>query len=67
MQRAIENSSAPGDIVLDLFLGSGSTLIAADRTGRTCYGLELEPRYVDVAVKRWEAFTGEKASREEAD
>jgi len=67
MERAIENSSAPGDIVLDLFLGSGSTLIAAERTGRTCFGTELEPAYVDVAVKRWEAFTGEQAIREEID
>ena len=65
VQRAIENSSSPGDIVLDLFLGSGSTLIGCERTGRTCYGMELEPVYVDVAVMRWEAFTGEKAVREE--
>jgi len=61
IERAIENSSQAGDLVLDLFLGSGSTLIAAERTGRVCYGMELEPRYVDVAVLRWEAFTGEKA------
>jgi DNA modification methylase len=61
IERAVENSSQPGDVVLDLFLGSGSTLIAAERTGRVCYGMELEPRYVDVAVLRWEAFTGEKA------
>ena len=67
IQRAIENSSAPGDVVLDLFLGSGSTMIAAERTGRTCYGMELEPSYVDVAVMRWEAFTGEKARHEETE
>ena len=66
IERAIENSSASGDIVLDLFLGSGSTLIAAERTGRICYGMELEPQYVDVSVMRWEAFTGEKAVREDA-
>jgi DNA modification methylase len=61
IERAIENNSRPNGIVLDLFLGSGSTLIAAERTGRVCYGMELEPHYVDVAVLRWEAFTGQKA------
>jgi DNA modification methylase len=65
LQRAIENSSNTGDVVLDLFLGSGSTLIGCERTGRVCYGMELAPEYVDVAVRRWEAFTGEKAVREE--
>ena len=63
IERAIENSSTAGDPVLDLFLGSGSTLIAAERTGRICYGMEIERRYVDVAVLRWEAFTGETAVR----
>jgi DNA modification methylase len=65
VQRAIENSSHPGDVVLDLFLGSGSTLIGCERTSRVCYGMELDPEYVDVAVMRWEAFTGQKARREE--
>jgi DNA modification methylase len=65
VQRAIENSSQLGDVVLDLFLGSGSTLIGCERTGRVCYGMELAPEYVDVAVMRWEAFTGEKVVREE--
>ena len=65
IQRAIENSSSVGDIVLDPFLGSGTSLIACERSGRICYGIELEPHYVDVAVKRWESFTGEKAIREE--
>jgi DNA modification methylase len=64
LQRAIENSSQPGDVVLDLFLGSGSTIIGCERTGRVCYGMELEPEYVHVAVMRWEAFTGEKARKE---
>jgi DNA modification methylase len=64
-QRAIENSSNTGDVVLDLFLGSGSTLIGCERTGRVCYGMELAPEYVDVAVLRWEAFTGAKARKEE--
>ncbi len=61
--RAIQNSSKPGDIVLDMFLGSGSTLIAAEQTGRVCYGLEFDPVYCDVIVKRWEQFTGQKAVR----
>jgi DNA modification methylase len=63
VERAIENSSRPGDLVLDLFLGSGSTLIAAERTGRVCYGLELDPHYCSIAIARWEAFTGGKAEK----
>jgi len=63
VERAIENSSSPGDSVLDPFLGSGTTLIACERTGRTCYGMELEPAYVDVVVARWQAFTGLQAER----
>jgi DNA modification methylase len=58
---AILDCSAPGDLVLDGFLGSGSTLMAAQRVGRTCYGVELEPKYVDVAVRRWQKMTGEYA------
>ena len=54
----ILDCSAQGDIVLDPFLGSGTTLIAAERTGRTCYGIELDPAYVDRIVHRWQAFTG---------
>jgi DNA modification methylase len=50
-----------GDIVIDPFLGSGSTLIAAHRTGRVCYGVELDPLYVDLVIRRFEAETGEKA------
>ena len=52
------------DLILDLFLGSGSTLIAAEKTNRKCYGMELDPKYCDVIVKRWEDFTGKKATRE---
>jgi DNA modification methylase len=63
VERALENSSRPGDRVLDLFLGSGSTLVAAERTGRRCYGLELDPAYASVALARLEAFTGEEAER----
>ncbi len=61
VERAIENSSKPGDVVLDLFLGSGSTLIAADRTGRVCYGMELDAHYGSVVLARWESFTGKEA------
>jgi DNA modification methylase len=64
VERAIANSSRSGDTVLDLFLGSGTTLIAAERTGRVCYAMELEPAYVDVAIRRWEAFTGERAEKD---
>jgi hypothetical protein len=66
IERAIEHSSQVGDVVLDLFLGSGSTLIAAERTGRVCFGMELDPRYTDIAVARWEQFSGERAVRETA-
>jgi DNA modification methylase len=58
---AILDCSARGDVVLDSFLGSGTTLIAAERVGRCCYGMELDPLYVDTIVRRWQAFTGEDA------
>lgn len=54
---ALHNSSKAGDIVLDTFLGSGSTLIAAQKTGRVCYGMELDPKYIDVIVSRYVAYT----------
>jgi len=60
---ALRNSSKSGDLVLDLFMGSGSTLIAAEKSERTCFGLELDPKYVDVIIKRWEDYTGEKAEK----
>ena len=63
VQRALVNSSKKGDIVLDLFMGSGTTLIAAQTLGRRCYGIELDPKYADVVVMRWEQFTGKKAVR----
>lgn len=56
--RAIINSSKQGDIVLDQFLGSGTTLIACEKTNRNCYGLELDPKFADVIVQRWINFTG---------
>jgi site-specific DNA-methyltransferase (adenine-specific) len=59
----LKNSTKHGDLVLDPFLGSGTTLIAAEQLGRRCAGIELDPRYVDVAVARFEAFTGKKAER----
>jgi DNA modification methylase len=61
---AILDCSARGDVVLDAFLGSGTTVIAAERTGRACYGIELDPHYVDTIVRRWQAFTGQSAVRE---
>jgi DNA modification methylase len=61
MRRPIENNSSPGQVVYEPFMGSGTTLIAAEMTGRVCLGLELNPAYVDVAVKRWQDFTGEVA------
>ena len=61
--RGIGFSSQPGDIVVDLFLGSGTTLIACEQLDRTCYGMEISPAYCDVIVKRWEKLTGEKAKR----
>lgn len=61
--RAMQYSSRPGENVLDLFGGSGSTLIAAEQTGRRAYSMELDPLYCDVIVERWEKFTGRKAER----
>jgi DNA modification methylase len=58
---AILDCSARGDLVLDPFLGSGSTLLAAERVGRVCRGIELDPLYVDAAIRRWQQFTGESA------
>ncbi|MBX3323166.1 MAG: ParB N-terminal domain-containing protein [Phycisphaeraceae bacterium] len=65
--RAIEYSSKPGENVLDLFGGSGSTLIACEQHGRRGFLMELDPLYCDVIVQRWEAFTGKKAERVPAD
>jgi DNA modification methylase len=61
---AILDCSARGDLVLDPFLGSGTTVIAAERTGRICYGLELDPIYVDTVVRRWQRFTGLEGKHE---
>ncbi len=64
-QRAILNSSRRGDSLLDLFLGSGSTLMAAENTGRRCFGMEIDPKYVDAVVRRYLAFTDGKNVSEE--
>jgi DNA modification methylase len=58
---ALLDCSSRGDIVLDSFLGSGSTLIAAERVGRVCHGMEIDPLYVDVAIRRWQRHTGNHA------
>lgn len=63
--KLIKNSSKENNIILDLFGGSGSTLIAAEQTKRTCYMMELDPKYCDVIVKRWEKLTNKKAILEE--
>lgn len=60
-ERAIKNSTKQGNAVLDLFGGSGSTLLACEKTNRICNVMELDPKYVDVIIKRWEDYTGKKA------
>ncbi|ELQ4312111.1 TPA: site-specific DNA-methyltransferase [Pseudomonas aeruginosa] len=67
VERAIRNSSRPGNVVLDPFGGSGTTLIAAEKSGRIARLIELDPKYVDVIVRRWEEFTGKQAICEAAD
>jgi DNA modification methylase len=64
MRRPIRNNTSPGQAVYDPFLGSGTTIIAAETTGRACLAAELDPRYVDVSIKRWQAFTGQAATLE---
>lgn len=61
LAKFIKNSSRENEAVLDLFGGSGSTLIACEQLNRQCYMMEYEPKFVDVIIKRWEEFTGEKA------
>jgi DNA modification methylase len=64
MKRPIENNSSPGQAIYEPFSGSGTTIIAAEITGRACHAIELMPQYVDVAVERWQAFTGGLAKLE---
>lgn len=61
LEKPIKHASKEDDIVMDLFLGSGSTLIACEKTNRICYGMELDPKYTDVIIKRYEDYTGNKA------
>jgi len=61
MRRPILNHTLPGESCYDPFLGSGTTLIAAEQTGRVCYGVELDPKYVDVIIRRWQQYTGKRA------
>ncbi len=63
VEHFVRNSSKLGDVILDLFGGSGSTLIVAESLGRSCYTMELDPRYCDVIIRRWEQKTGEKAKK----
>ncbi len=64
VERAIRNSSRPGDVVLDSFGGSGTTMIAAEKSGRCARLIELDPKYVDVIVRRWQTFADARAVRE---
>ena len=64
VERAIRNSSRPGDVVLDPFGGSGTTMIAAHKSGRKARLIELDPKYVDVIVRRWQDYAGAKATRQ---
>jgi DNA modification methylase len=64
ISRLMANSSTFGDVVLDPFLGSGSTIIAAERLSRRAFGVEIDPIYVEVAIARWETFTGRRATRQ---
>lgn len=64
MRRPMLNNSSPGQAVYEPFSGSGTTIIAAETTGRVCRAIEISPAYVDVAVKRWQAFTGQVATLE---
>jgi DNA modification methylase len=64
MRRPILNHLRRGELVYDPFLGSGTTLAAAELTERVCYGLELDPKYVDVVVQRWQQLTGKQATLE---
>jgi DNA modification methylase len=63
-EEAIDKTTKPGAVVLDLFGGSGSTLIACEKTGRYARLMELDPKYCDVIVKRWQEFTGQQATLE---
>lgn len=61
-ERAIKKNSVPGDVVVDAFGGSGSTMMACEQMDRPCFSMELDPKFCDVIVKRWEMFTGKTAT-----
>jgi DNA modification methylase len=61
MRRPIVNNSAPGEAVYEPFCGSGSTIVAAETTGRICLAMEIDPSYVDVTVRRWEQWSARTA------
>lgn len=63
MERVLTASARPGDVIVEPFSGSGSTLIAAEKTGRCCFTMEIKPAYCDVTIARWETLTGQKAVR----
>lgn len=65
MRKPIENNSSPGQAVYEPFSGSGTTIIAAEQTGRSCHAIEINPEYVDIAIKRWQEYTGKEAVHEE--
>jgi DNA modification methylase len=64
MRRPILNHTKRGELVYDPFLGSGTTMMAAEVTGRVCYGIDIDPKYADVAVLRWQQFTSLEATLE---
>ena len=66
MRKPIENNSSPGHAICEPFAGSGTTIIAAEQTGRICLALELNPAYCDLIVARWEKFTGKGAVLEQS-
>jgi len=65
VENCLKNSTRRNDVVADFFLGSGTTIIAAEKNGRKCYGMEIDPAYCDVIIRRWQAFTGMQAVRDD--
>jgi len=63
MERVMKSSLPKGGLCIEPFGGSGSTLMGAEKTNRICYTMELDPKYIDVIIKRWEQYTGQKAQK----
>jgi site-specific DNA-methyltransferase (adenine-specific) len=63
VERALRNSTSPRQVVLDTFSGSGTTIIAAETLGRRCYAMEIDPKFAQVAIERWQNFTGKEAQK----